>query len=186
MREHIFRAAAGVFAQRGYRAATMQDIAAAAGFSAPSLYTYFEGKKQILQALAQATEHQVQAIFVEPVPGGLTFEQQFELLLNRLVGYVDANREAIGFLFLADQELEGPDDKAGLRGFEWVRTLFAGWLVAHAKKRDLGRHGADVAAQYLTGIVFAAVFRWVSGEVVQIPKLAAEIRGIFFHGVAGG
>jgi AcrR family transcriptional regulator len=187
MREHIFRAAAGAFARRGYHATTMQDIAHAAGFSAPSLYTYFAGKQEILSALAAATEARFAGIMDEPVPSGLSFEQQFELLLHRLVRFVDVNRDAAAFLFMAEPEVQGVAGGGGWeRGWEVVYEKLTGWLEAHAQPSDLGGNPAHVVGQYLTGITFGAIIRFFTGQVEEIPLLAAEVREMFFRGVAGG
>jgi len=47
-RDHILRAATGVFAQMGYEKASMRMIARAAGVSLAGLYHYFESKEQLL------------------------------------------------------------------------------------------------------------------------------------------
>lgn len=52
--ETILRAAAQVFASRGYAAATTNHIAARAGVSIGSLYEYFPGKDALLVALTDA------------------------------------------------------------------------------------------------------------------------------------
>lgn len=50
-REQILNAAAVVFAQRGFHAARMDDVAAEAGVSKGTLYWYFEGKDDLIQSL---------------------------------------------------------------------------------------------------------------------------------------
>src|SRR3989337_3574158 len=46
--EQIFRAASRVFISRGYHAATVREIAAEAGLSLGSLYSYIRTKEDIL------------------------------------------------------------------------------------------------------------------------------------------
>lgn len=50
-RRDVLLGAADVFSKRGYRAATMNEIAAAVGLSKPTLYHYFHNKEQILVCL---------------------------------------------------------------------------------------------------------------------------------------
>jgi AcrR family transcriptional regulator len=50
-RDGIFRSAAALFAQRGYAATTVEDIAAAAGVSVPTLYAYVQSKADLVVAL---------------------------------------------------------------------------------------------------------------------------------------
>ena len=50
VRDRIVRAAVGVFDDRGYHRATMQDIVRASGLSVGAIYTYFEGKDELFLA----------------------------------------------------------------------------------------------------------------------------------------
>lgn len=184
MRELIFEAAARQFAQRGFHATKMQDIARAAGFSAPSLYGYFQGKDEILQALAESVQREFQESFDEPLPPLLDFERKFDVLLHRLVAYFERHREAVGFLFFAEQELAG--SRGGLKGFAMVSDQFARWLAAHSRRGDLGRCSARVAAQYLTGIIYAGFYRWSEKPDQPVTRAVDEIREVFFRGVTGG
>jgi AcrR family transcriptional regulator len=51
-REELVAAAARVFARRGYHKATVEEIAAEAGFSTGAVYSNFEGKEQLFLAIA--------------------------------------------------------------------------------------------------------------------------------------
>ncbi len=72
-RQDILNAAARVFHERGYHGATMQDISAAVGLTAGSLYHHFSGGKEailiaVLEAgLAYVTE-ELQRIVDSPLP----------------------------------------------------------------------------------------------------------------------
>jgi AcrR family transcriptional regulator len=64
-RREIMDAAAQVFAQKGYAAATTRDIAEACDIGESTLYNYFEGKREILLAIIQHQAEQVDAVFLE-------------------------------------------------------------------------------------------------------------------------
>jgi AcrR family transcriptional regulator len=51
-REELVAAAARVFARRGYHKATVEEIAAEAGFSTGAVYSNFDGKEELFLALA--------------------------------------------------------------------------------------------------------------------------------------
>lgn len=51
-REELVGAAARVFARRGYHKATVEEIAAEAGFSTGAVYSNFDGKEQLFLAIA--------------------------------------------------------------------------------------------------------------------------------------
>ena len=52
-REVLLQAAGRVFARKGYRAATVDDVAAAAGLSKGAVYWHFESKEELLLALLE-------------------------------------------------------------------------------------------------------------------------------------
>jgi AcrR family transcriptional regulator len=62
-------AARAVFAERGYAAARVEDIVAAAGVSHGTFYTYFENKASALDALIDETASQLQAVVDDPWEG---------------------------------------------------------------------------------------------------------------------
>ena len=50
-RERMLEAAASVFAEKGYEAASMDDIAHAAGMTKPTFYRYFSSKEALFEAV---------------------------------------------------------------------------------------------------------------------------------------
>jgi len=100
-RGDILDAALRAFARRGYADTKMTDIAAEAGYTAASLYTYFPGKKEIFIAAADHFVAGVEEAF-GPVPE--TPPADFEALeaevrrrIEALVGYGDDHRETLAF-----------------------------------------------------------------------------------------
>src|SRR5688500_15271619 len=73
-RERILAAALRLFAQRGYTAATVREIAASAGLSQGLLYTHYLGKEELLRALFRRSMEDVRASFAAaaapPAPVG--------------------------------------------------------------------------------------------------------------------
>src|SRR5512141_2854029 len=96
-REDILRAAAAAFATRGYQAATLQQIAAEAGFTAASLYTYFPSKEAIYQELGATVVAEVTAPFRRKLPAGWTFVERVTALIEAQCEVAQRRRGA--FLF---------------------------------------------------------------------------------------
>lgn len=59
--QHILDAAARVFAEKGFHAASIKDVAAAAGVAHGSIYTYFENKEALLLGLFDLMTARTQA-----------------------------------------------------------------------------------------------------------------------------
>lgn len=58
-RAELIEAAGGLFEKKGYEATTMDEIAAAAGFSKGTLYHYFANKADLLHVLRKGFEDEV-------------------------------------------------------------------------------------------------------------------------------
>lgn len=79
-RKRILEAALEVFSQYGYRGATLDQIAEAAGLSKPNILYYFEGKEEIHITLLNA----LMEVWLEPL---VTLDPQGEPL-DEIIGYV--------------------------------------------------------------------------------------------------
>ncbi len=64
-RARIIEAAFGLFAERGYHAVSVRDIAAAVGVKDASLYNHFAGKQAIFDAVLAAQLERTRAVFAE-------------------------------------------------------------------------------------------------------------------------
>jgi AcrR family transcriptional regulator len=110
--EEILKAAAGVFAERGYDGATTNAIAAAAGISPGSLYQFFKNKDEIARGLAEYYAAQLsdlsETTFSVTVDADADVESLVTALLEQLIAF---NRAHPGFKALFSRT----DMPAGLR-----------------------------------------------------------------------
>jgi AcrR family transcriptional regulator len=74
-----------LFADRGYDACTMRDLASAVGIKAPALYNHFSSKERILYAASRRALTQ----FLTDVVGPLDGEAPDDALRNVIYRYVD-------------------------------------------------------------------------------------------------
>jgi AcrR family transcriptional regulator len=78
-REQLFAVALELFAQRGYRATTMDDIAEAAGVTKPLLYQHFSSKRSLYLELVDSIAKDLLAAISKAVAGADGPRQQVEL-----------------------------------------------------------------------------------------------------------
>jgi len=155
-RRDILLAAAGVFARRGYAAATLADLAEAAGYAPPSLYRYFESKEEIYRSLLDLLLEELAATFEEPVDRSLPFAARLEALL-RSQARLAASRREIFSLLASHREPDAPGvpGKHPLTSFRAGESLYerqlAAWLRRNASRREL-RCSVDDAARVIAGI----------------------------------
>lgn len=65
VKKKVIAAAHNVFHQKGYRDATMSDIATALGVTKPTIYHYFDGKEELLAAVAEHERKLLEGIILE-------------------------------------------------------------------------------------------------------------------------
>jgi AcrR family transcriptional regulator len=95
--EQILEAAAEVFAERGYEAATTNAIAGAAGISPGSLYQFFGNKDEIVRALAERYATELAAAHADAFDGDTTSLSTTDLVERVLTPLVRFNREHRAF-----------------------------------------------------------------------------------------
>jgi len=184
-RRDILLAAAEVFARRGYAAATLAELAEAAGFAAPSLYRYFESKEEIFRSLVGLFVREMDATFEEPVDRKQPLAARLEALLRAQSRTAEAFRSAFSVLDAAGPELAAavPALRSPRAGLDYYESRLVAWLRRHAA-RDEVREPPEVVARAFAGIAFA--FRSCPGD----PKgpldgaRARQVVDLALHGFA--
>lgn len=186
-REDILEAAARAFASSGFDAATMQDIAREAGYTAASLYTYFKSKQEIVCGLIELLTGEFQRVFEEPLPPGLSFQQKFEIVLMKQLEVLDRRRGLMmTFQTAPGNACDGLHQQMFHDNFSRRVSAMVEWLKANATPEELGQHEPELVAHVLFGIAFGLVHRWAAaGAKEPIASRAQVITQFFFHGVAG-
>jgi len=64
-RDEILKAAARIFAEKGYAGSTIKEIAAQADIAEGTLYNYFDGKREILLAIVNASQAPLETMLQE-------------------------------------------------------------------------------------------------------------------------
>ena len=126
-RGRILDAAERLFAERGYEAASLRDIAAAAGVAQPGLYNYFDGKQALYAAvLDRALEPMAEALeaHLDGAGGRQAFARLPAVMTDRL-----CEHPQMAALF--QQALRGDPASVGNRLLrEWLDRLFGGGVEA--------------------------------------------------------
>ena len=100
-RDEILAAAKAVFADHGFHATTIADVARAAGISYGSIYWYFDSKDALFHALM---DHQEQALrsAIEAAVGQVTAVDSVELFRSSVRAtfeFFEADRDVVKLLF---------------------------------------------------------------------------------------
>lgn len=155
-RRDILVAAAEVFSRRGYAAATLAELAEAAGFAAPSLYRYFESKEEIFRSLVDLFVREMDATFEETVDRALPLGDRLEALLHTQGRAMEPFQSAFAVLDAAGTELADVASKlrSPRAGIDYYVSRLVPWLERNAAKEEL-RAPPETVARAFTGIAFA-------------------------------
>jgi TetR/AcrR family transcriptional regulator len=162
-RQEILLAAGRVFIRSGFRLATMEDIADAAGVGVGTLYTYFESKAHLLASLlaesAELLHERLKAAAAKPVPPGL--------------GLIAINRA------YADYFAEYPDYFRIQLLFHYDRNLGSASPKERKKVQTLARRNFELLADKIREGQRLGMFRTDVEPMAAATVLWASYTGIF-------
>jgi AcrR family transcriptional regulator len=98
-REVIERAALELFAERGYAAASMDELARRSGVSAPVLYDHFDSKLDLHRRLLERTRGELLAMWREALAVEAPDPERIPRALDAWARYVEANPYAARMFF---------------------------------------------------------------------------------------
>lgn len=130
----IDAAARDLFAERGYQAVSMGDIAAAAGVARSVLYDHAPSKQALFEGLLRAEHAELTARLAAEMLGDGSARARLDAAIDAFVGYVDEH--PIAGRVLADEPFDN-DELEDVRRTLHAQTkqALAGWLAADASGR---------------------------------------------------
>jgi AcrR family transcriptional regulator len=192
IKELIVEAAASVFAQNGYHGATIENIAAVAGYSPAAIYKYFDSKEAIFTGLRITIENRFSELFADAPPVSLAFDDYLRWFLSRVCTLAERHRNI--FLSFMAQVPCAMDPKAST---EFHKGAIR-WYVKHmnniSKIMEKGiadgalRDGDPVVyATAFFGIVQSFVMGWlISARPDPLPERIDTIVDLFLNGAGNG
>ena len=188
-RVRLLRSAELVFAERGFFAASLDEIAARAGFSIGAVYSNFESKGDLFLALFE--EHVAGQVrdYLELFAAGETLDEQARSGADRWMRYLDEHPDFFPlFLEFAAYAAREPRMRAAFAArLGAFRAAFAGMIERGAA--DLGIELPDGAADQL-GLVVNALGNGLALERLADPdavpdELFGSVLALFFDALAG-
>lgn len=182
-REHILRVAARVFARKGYRAASLQEIADEVGVTRPSFYYHFKSKQQILAAIVDAalaradrTLDEVLAVSGTPV----------DKLRAFVFKYVEINTEhvEVPVLFQVMGELAPDDAEAARRRRREIDHKLAGLIEQGVGSGHLRSANPLISAYGILGAINWMHSWYRPHGRLRPSEVAALLADLLLYGLA--
>ncbi len=153
-RDHLLAVARAVFANGGFQATTMDEIAHEAGFTKPILYQYFDSKTELYREVVTQTAETLLGSLRAAVSDATTPRERIEVSFRVFFDMVVEETDAFRILFIHSHEGE---TKGDLRAFEAALVSFIEPLIAVRIKPD---HRRQLAAG-VVGIAEGAATAWL-------------------------
>lgn len=175
-RDAILKAAADEFADRGYAATRMLDIARRAGMSVGSLYLYFDSKEAIFASMVRTSSDRMVEQLNVSVAGVEDPRARLRRLVEAMFRFIEDHRAM--FLVWHQQpevgrahceEIAGQSDSARERVFALYRATIASGVAAGALRADVA---VEDQLAFVTGAMHGFIEAWVrsNGETGLVDK----------------
>jgi AcrR family transcriptional regulator len=161
----MVRAAQEVFAERGYHAASMDDIAERAGITKPMLYAYFASKEALFVRCQRDSGEELRRILTEA--GSDPALPPAERLWRTLLGvfdFIERHRDGWAVYHASRPGTGGPIEASAEGAKQEFGDLVAELLVANAAEQGLApelREHLPALAHALTGALMSLSVWWL-------------------------
>jgi AcrR family transcriptional regulator len=170
VRERIVRAAIGVFAERGFHRATMQDVVRASGLSVGAIYTYFKGKSELILAGCDLITDQELGELRERLSTVADYRERIAVALGYFFDQFEEQRTGRGSSVLMTQAWAEADADPAIR--EMLRR----------RRRDIVTSGALLLQE---GVVRGELPAWLDVDAIA-HAIAALLDGITLEAIEDG
>jgi AcrR family transcriptional regulator len=165
----IITAARKVFAEKGYVAATVDEIAARAALAKGTIYVYFESKEQIYNAVLVDDLEALRTLSLQKIAGVGTVLEKISAYINARFEYCEERRD---FFRIMVTESSGSPVLSKAKAREWLREPVRLLTVAieNAISNNQIRHWpAETLAWTIADLTTGALQR----RLVTVPATTA-------------
>ncbi len=176
----ILARAAELFAQKGFSAATMNDVAAASAVSKATLYHYYRDKRSLLAQIALAHVQRLEALVREVKSHRRAPTEELQALIEHfMAAYADAQHEHR--VLTEDVKFLGDDERHEVEAAQ--RRVVAAFANTIARVRTDLKARATPLAMLLFGMI-NWTFTWLKpGGPMTHAELAPMVVQLFLGGL---
>jgi AcrR family transcriptional regulator len=175
-RELIELRASELFAERGYRGASIEEIARRSGVTAPVVYDHFSSKRQLYRHLLERHFAELRALWRTHLPGPEPAEERIARSVDAWFAYMEAHPFAARLLFRRvelDPEVDPVHAEVAGASRAAIMTLFAAEPGSENLAGSLDAEGLDMAWVVLRGILQGLADWWYDHPDVPRERVVA-------------
>src|SRR5674476_177491 len=182
-REQLLEVGRKLFADKGFEATTVEEIAAKAGVSKPVVYEHFGGKEGLY---AVVVDREIRSL-LDGMTGALSTDGHARVLLEQaalaLLDYVENSTD--GFRILVRDSPAGQSTGSFASLLSDVASQVEHILAAEFKHQKLDPKTAPIYAQMLVGMVALTGQWWMDSRKFKKADVAAHLVNLAWNGLGG-
>jgi AcrR family transcriptional regulator len=182
-REQLIVIGRKLFADRGFEATTVEEIASRAGVSKPVVYEHFGGKEGLY---AVVVDREIRSL-LDAITGALTTGAHARVLLEQaalaLLDYIENSTD--GFRILVRDSPTGQATGSFASLISDVASQVEHMLAAEFKRQKLDPKAAPIYAQMLVGMVALTGQWWLDSRKFKKADVAAHLVNLAWNGLSG-
>jgi len=178
----IVQAALEVFAEKGFAAARLDDIARQAGVSKGALYLYFETKEDLFRAVVrEAVAPNLDMVEAMLAQATLPFPDLLRLLFARIVMVIGASRMGAVAKLVIGESRNFPElarvwhDEVVSRALTAISgAIAAAQARGEVRPGDPRFHAFSIMGPVLTGVIWRETFTPVGAPAIDLEALVRQ------------
>jgi AcrR family transcriptional regulator len=190
LRREIIDAAFDCFAEQGYHATGIADIAAKLGIGHGTFYRYFENKRDIVEhVISDLIDRILGALTDENAPDAVNtlaeYRVQSARISDRLRQIFSEDPRVPRMLFVEAPGIDKAMADRILGFYELATTLTAAYL-SHGVEQGYLHADLDIdnTARAITGMIVGSVIAGIQNPGLDQPLLATAMRRVMYDGIS--
>jgi AcrR family transcriptional regulator len=184
-RDVIERAATEVFAERGYRDASMDEIARRSGVSVPVIYDHFESKLELQRCLLRRHFGELRGVWREHILGEHPPEQRMSRALDAWFAYVQTHPYAWRMLFRdnsGDPDVQAIHREVAAESRAALLPLLAREPSAENVAGSADREALDMVWEVLRAVLQGLALWWYEHQHIPREQILATAMNALWIG----
>jgi len=182
-RDDILEAAAQIFRQKGYHAASMQDIAAAVNLQKASLYHHVASKQEILLALLDRgldiLFERISAVVNQNLPP----EEKLRLMMRQYLGTMTGQIDLASVLLLEHRSLEPKLHARHVPNRDRFEALWRDVIREGASTGAFDCTDAALTARALLGVMSWTITWYRPSGPLSVDEISDYLAALFLNGL---
>jgi AcrR family transcriptional regulator len=182
-REQLLDVGRSLFAEKGYGATSIEEVAARAGVSKPVVYEHFGGKEGLYAVVVDREIESLLASVQGALISGGTSREIIERAALALLDYVENSTD--GFRILVRDSPAGQATGSFASLMSDIASQVEHILAAEFKSHKLDPKAAPMYAQMLVGMIALTGQWWLNSRKFKKHEVAAHVVNLAWNGLTG-